>query len=167
MGEGDYFLSTARLEPLKRVDLIVNAFKNMPDKKLFVTSGGSQLKSLQELADGAKNITFTGWASDAELRRLVGNCIATIYIPKDEDFGISPVQSLAAGKPVIGVNEGGVAETVREPADGVLISTPPSPEKVLKAVSAIESLDRSPLNPEAASLNFGQAFMDKFSGCLK
>lgn len=77
----------------------------------------------------------------------MGSYISTIYIPKDEDFGISPVQSLAAGKPVIGVNEGGVAKTVLEPADGVLISRPPSPEKVRDAVSAIETLNRSPLYP--------------------
>lgn len=49
-----------RLESLKRVDLIVEAFNKMPDKKLIVTSGGSQLASLEELADGAKNITFAG-----------------------------------------------------------------------------------------------------------
>ena len=167
MGEGDYFLSTARLEPLKRVDLIVKAFKKMPDKKLIVTSGGSQLASLKQFAGDAKNITFTGWVSDTELRRLVGNCIATIYIPKDEDFGISPVQSLAAGKPVIGVNEGGVAETIREPADGVLISTPPSPEKLREALSAIKTLDRSPLQADAARLQPGQAFMDRLAQCLE
>ena len=167
MGEGDYFLSTARLEPLKRVDLIVEAFKKMPDKKLIVTSGGSQLALLRERAGGAKNITFTGWVSDTELRRLVGNCIATIYTAKDEDFGISPVQSLAAGKPVIGVNEGGVAETVRESVDGVLMSTPPSPEKLREAVSAIESLNRSPLDLKGASLSFGQAFMCSLAGSLE
>lgn len=167
MGEGDYFLSTARLEPLKRVDLIVEAFKGMPDKKLIVTSGGSQLASLKNIAVGSKNITFTDWVSDTELRRLVGNCIATIYIPIDEDFGISPVQSLAAGKPVIGVNEGGVAETVREPADGVLISTPPSPEKLREALRAIETLDRSPPHPEATTLHFKQAFMDRLTQCLE
>ena len=166
MGDGDYFLSTARLEPLKRVDLIVEAFNKMPDKKLIVTSGGSQLESLEELADGAKNITFTGWVSDMELRRLMGNCIATIYIPKDEDFGISPVQSLAAGKPVIGVNEGGVAETVREAQDGILISTPPSAERVREAVSAIEELNRSAFHPNTLRLQFRQAFMDRITRSL-
>jgi glycosyltransferase involved in cell wall biosynthesis len=166
MGDGDYFLSTARLEPLKRVDLIVEAFKDMPNKKLIVASGGSQLESLEELADGAKNITFTGWVSDTELRRLVGNCTATIYIPKDEDFGISPVQSLAAGKPVIGVNEGGVVETVRETADGVLISTPPSAAKIRDAVSRHEQLNRSAFHPNAARLQFRQAFMDRLTESL-
>lgn len=166
MGDGDYFLSTARLEPLKRVDLIVEAFKAMPDKKLIVTSGGSQLESLKKNAVGAKNIIFTGWVSDTELRRLVGNCIATIYIPKDEDFGISPVQSLAAGKPIIGVNEGGVAETVREPADGILLPITPSAERVREAVKAIETLNLSPIHPNGASLHFREVFMDRLSESL-
>jgi glycosyltransferase involved in cell wall biosynthesis len=167
MGDGDYFLSTARLEPLKRVDLIVEAFKKMPDKKLIVTSGGSQLALLKNIAGGVKNITFTDWVSDTELRGLVGNCIATIYIPKDEDFGISPVQSLAAGKPVIGVNEGGVAETVREPKDGILISTSPSAERVREAVSAIEALKCSQRDPDAVSLNFRQAFLGRLTESLR
>ena len=166
MGDGDYFLSTARLEPLKRVDLIIEAFKGMPSKKLVVTSGGSQLESLKDLALGAKNITFTGWVSDTELRRLVGNCIATIYIPKDEDFGISPVQSLAARKPVIGVNEGGVIETVLKPTDGILISTPPSVVKIREAVPAIEELNRSALHPIKASLHSRDAFMDRLTESL-
>ena len=167
MGEGDYFLSTARLEPLKRVDLIVEAFKKMPDKKLIVTSGGSQLASLKQLAGDAKNITFTGWVSDTELRRLVGNCIATIYIPRDEDFGISPVQSLAAGKPVIGVNEGGLAETVRDFEDGILISTSPSVEKVREAVTAIYTLNRLPLQSYRASSRFKDAFLDRLTESLE
>lgn len=167
MGDGDYFLSTARLEPLKRVDLIVEAFRKMPDKKLIVTSGGGQLESLKELGRGAKNITFTGWVSDTELQRLVGNCIATIYLPKDEDFGISPVQSLAAGKPVIGVNEGGVAETIVEPTDGILISAPPSEEGVRKAVQAIERLNRSLSRPKLATLHSREVFTGRLTDSLE
>lgn len=166
MGDGGYFLSTARLEPLKRVDLIVEAFKEMPDKKLIVTSGGSQLESLRELAGSAENITFTGWVSDTELRRLVGNSIATIYIPKDEDLGISPVQSLAAGKPVIGVNEGGLVETVRESTDGILISTPPSIEAIRDAVNIIEKSTPSLLRLPSVSLQSTEAFINRITESL-
>ena len=124
------------------------------------------LESLKQLAGGAKNITFSGWVSDTELRRLVGNCVATIYIPKDEDFGISPVQSLAAGKPVIGVNEGGVAETIRNSKDGVRVSTPPSAAKVGEAVRAVEKL-RLPLYHADTGPKFRQAFMDRFTVSLE
>lgn len=144
LSDGDYFLSTARLEPLKRVDLIVEAFTHMPDKKLIVTSGGSQLQALRKLAADSPNIEFTGWVDDYNLTVLVGKCKATLYIPRDEDFGISPIQSLAAGKPVIGVKEGGVTETVLDGKTGILLPESPSPSQVCDAVVAIEKLAFQP-----------------------
>jgi len=109
---GNYFLSTARVDPLKRVGLIVRAFKEMPDKRLIVVSGGVDLSKIQRMTEKAQNIDVLGWVDDEKLCDLMGRCIATIYIPRDEDFGISPVESMAAGKPVIGVQEGGLLETV-------------------------------------------------------
>ncbi|MBW2203107.1 MAG: glycosyltransferase [Deltaproteobacteria bacterium] len=110
--EGNYFLSTARVDSLKRVDLIVRAFKEMPDKRLVVVSGGVDLSKIKRMTETAQNIDVLGWVDDEKLCDLMGRCIATIYIPRDEDFGISPVESMAAGKPVIGVQEGGLLETV-------------------------------------------------------
>ncbi|MFK5984875.1 MAG: glycosyltransferase, partial [Pseudomonadota bacterium] len=121
ISQGDYYLSTARLDGLKRVEVIVQAFIKMPDKKLIVCSGGPELAKLQKLAENSTNITFTNWISQAELVDLVANCIATIYIPWDEDFGISPIESMAAGKPVIGVNEGGLKETIVDQQTGYLL----------------------------------------------
>jgi glycosyltransferase involved in cell wall biosynthesis len=139
MGQGDYYLSTARLEEYKRVDLIVEAFIKMPDKKLIVASGGSELNKLKELAKGASNITFTGWCSEQQLVELMGNCIATIYVPMDEDFGISPVESMSAGKPVIGVNEGGVTETVIDKETGYLCPSPLSVEGIIRSVNILSA----------------------------
>ncbi len=116
-----YFLSTARLEPYKRVDRLVDAFSQMPGKKLVIASGGSQETELRSRAAGLDNIRFTGWQSKAALRELVGRCRATLYLPRDEDFGMSPVESMAAGKPVIGVAEGGLLETVADGRTGILI----------------------------------------------
>jgi glycosyltransferase involved in cell wall biosynthesis len=121
-GQEDFYLSTARLDSLKRVDLIIKAFLKMPDKKLIVTSGGSEFKALKRLAGNATNIKFTGWLSESKLRELLGKCIATIYVPMDEDFGMSPVESMAAGKPVIGVAEGGLKETIVDDETGFLLS---------------------------------------------
>lgn len=137
LSQGDYYLSTARLEPYKRVDTVVQAFMRMPSKRLVVTSGGSQLAHLKKLAAGASNIEFTGWVTQQELQRLVGNALATVYIPKDEDFGISPVQSMAAGKPVIGVNEGGVAETVLHESTGCLLNSDPSPADLVRCIETL------------------------------
>jgi len=110
--EGNFFLSTARVDPLKRVALIVEAFMNMPEKRLVVVSGGLDLPKICRMAKGAQNIEILGWVDDEKFSDLMGRCIATIYIPRNEDFGISPVESMAAGKPVIGVQEGGLLETV-------------------------------------------------------
>lgn len=134
-GQGDYYLSTARLEPLKRVEIVVEAFKKMPEKRLMVASGGSELERLKTLAGGAANIRFTGWIDEEELQRLAGNAIATLYMARDEDFGMSPVESMAAGKPVIGAAEGGLLETVVPEKTGLLI--PADPEAVVEAVEAL------------------------------
>jgi len=64
----------------------------------------------------------------------MGNAIASIYIPIDEDFGMSPVESMASGKPVIGVREGGLLETVIHGETGLLVSPDPSEEDLIKAV---------------------------------
>jgi glycosyltransferase involved in cell wall biosynthesis len=120
-GQGDYYLSTARLDPLKRVESIVQAFLNLPDKKLIVASGGAQLGYLKKLAANAPNIQFTGWLSEQALHSLVGNALAVLYVAKDEDFGMSPVEAMAAGKPVIGVAEGGLLETILPEQTGLLL----------------------------------------------
>ena len=96
----------------------------------------------------------------------MGHCKATIYIPKDEDFGISPVQSLAARKPVIGVKEGGLVETVLDPADGILIPTLPTAERIRHAVRALER-QNGPLSSSAAPrLHFGRAFVGRLMDIL-
>ncbi|MCX5882479.1 MAG: glycosyltransferase, partial [Deltaproteobacteria bacterium] len=134
MGQKDYYVSLARLENFKRVDLIVKAFRQMPEKKLEVTSSGSEMERLKRLASDAPNIHFTGWQTEAQLCRWIGNAIAAIYIPMDEDFGMSPVESMAAGKPVIGVAEGGLLETVVPNQTGILLKPPPTVDAIMAAV---------------------------------
>lgn len=133
-----YYLSTARLTPLKRVDRIIDAFLTLPDKRLVIASGGEQEAELRRRAAGAPNISFKGWTSDAQLRELVAGAIATIYVPVDEDFGMSPVESMAAGKPVIGVAEGGLLETILPGETGTLL---PSGFEFADLASAVRALD--------------------------
>lgn len=135
--QGDFYLSTARLTPLKRVDRIVDAFLKMPQHKLVVASGGSELARLRDMARGAENIVFLDWVSEQDLRDLVGRCIATVYVPVDEDFGMSPVESMAAGKPVIGVAEGGLRETIVAGETGTLLPPDFTASDVASAVSVL------------------------------
>ncbi|MBU2971738.1 glycosyltransferase [Pseudoalteromonas sp. C2R02] len=134
-----YYLSTARLENYKRIDLIIDAFIKMPDKKLKITSGGSLASSLKLKVQKskAKNIEFTGWLNENQIKELVSKCIATIYIPYNEDFGMSPVESMAAGKPVIGVNEGGIKETIIDGVTGFLCPENPTVKDVIEKVNIL------------------------------
>jgi len=159
LSHGDYYISLARLEPLKRVDAVVKAFMQMPTRRLVVASGGSQLAALQQLAAGAKNITFLGWTSEAELSKQVGHARAAIYVPVDEDFGMSPVEAMAAGKPVIGVAQGGLLETVVDGQTGCLIKGELTPEKIIMAVDALEALNPFALRSacEARAAQFDEA----------
>ncbi len=138
LGQKNYYLSTARLDPLKQVDKIIQAFLQMPDKPLIVASGGSELKKLQRLARNAPHIQFTGWISDVQLAELMGNAIATLYVPKQEDFGMSPLESMAAGKPVIGLAEGGLLETILPGKTGILLPQATS-ETICDAVNRLNS----------------------------
>ncbi|WP_428820454.1 glycosyltransferase [Microbulbifer sp. MCCC 1A16149] len=168
LGVGDYYLSTARLEPAKRVDLIIRAFMEMPDKNLIVASGGSQYEKLVEMADGFDNIKFLGWTSDEELYDAVGNCIATIYIPMDEDFGMSPVESMSAGKPVIAVAEGGLLETVVDGETGVFIEAV-NHKSVVKAVYEMtesRSLSFRDAAEKRAKLYSEQQFLSKLKAVI-
>ena len=137
MGQENYYLSTARLTPQKRVDIIIQAFIKLPKKRLIITSTGPDEKKLKQLADGFRNIQFTGDIDDNELKYLIGNSIATIYIPKDEDFGMSPVESMAAGKPVIGSGEGGLLETVVHGETGWLSSSKISVEELVQILNSV------------------------------
>ena len=118
---GDFFLSPTRLDPIRRVDLIVEAFQRMPDKKLVVIGGGSEYDKIVEMASIYPNISILGWVSDDILADLYGKCMATVYMPMDEDFGLIPIESMSSGKPCIGVNEGGVKETIVDGKTGYLI----------------------------------------------
>ncbi len=134
---GDYFVSLARLEDFKRVDLIVEAFLRMPSKELVVVSGGAQFETLRTKAAQAPNIRFTSWLGDEALAEVMGGARASIYIPRDEDFGMSPVESMAAGKPVIGVAEGGLLETIVHGETGWLLPADPSVDQIVDAVASL------------------------------
>ncbi|NCA22469.1 MAG: glycosyltransferase, partial [Crocinitomicaceae bacterium] len=121
----------------KRVDLIIEAFMNMPEKKLVVASGGSQLNFLRAMAGQSKNIYFLDWVCEEKLIELIGNSLASIYIPLDEDFGMSAVESMSAGKPVIGVAEGGLMESVIDGVTGILLPKNPQVEDICAAVHAM------------------------------
>jgi glycosyltransferase involved in cell wall biosynthesis len=141
LGQKDYFLSYARLEPLKRIPLLLDAFEKMPEKKLVICSSGPLKNWLEKEISKRKlnNVVYEGLVSDTRLKELVGNCLAGIYIPVDEDAGIIQCELMAAGKPVIGVDEGGLKETVVHEETGLLIKSNPSDKDLIKAIQELTS----------------------------
>lgn len=137
--QGDYYLSLGRHDPLKRINVIIEAFKVMPDKTLVVASGGSETEKLKKLAQGYDNIRFTGWLDEPQLLDLLGNCLATIYIPEDEDFGMTPVESMAAGKSVIASRQGGIIETVIDQETGLFIDEDQLKSSLINAIKQLTS----------------------------
>ena len=129
---GNFYLSTARLSPEKRVDMIVRAFQQMPDKKLIVASSGSEYEKIKRMSQGYENIKVLGWVSEEELIELYGNCIATVFASHYEDFGMVAVESMASGKPAIAPNDMGFTESVIDKKTGLLIN--PTVENIIKAV---------------------------------
>jgi glycosyltransferase involved in cell wall biosynthesis len=169
-GQDDYYFSFARLDSLKRVDVVVKAFIQMPDKRLVIASTGPEMERLKQLAEGSENITFTGAVDDRQLKGLLEKSIASIYIPREEDFGMSPVESLAAGKPVLGVAEGGVLETLVHGETGILIPANPSPEDLITAVHELNpkrALGMRELCEQRARTFDTKIFLEKMSPLLE
>ena len=103
-----YFLVVSRLEPYKRIDLAVQAFNRL-GLPLIVIGDGSERTKLMSIAK--QNITFLGRQSDDVVREHLARCQALIF-PGEEDFGITPVEAQASGRPVIAYRGGGALETV-------------------------------------------------------
>jgi glycosyltransferase involved in cell wall biosynthesis len=104
----DYFLVVSRLIPYKRIDLAIEA-ANRLGVKLKIGGRGRDIERLQSLA--GENVEFLGFVPDEELPHLMAKAKAFIF-PGLEDFGITPVQSQAAGRPVIAFEGGGALDTV-------------------------------------------------------
>jgi glycosyltransferase involved in cell wall biosynthesis len=123
ISQEDYYLSFARLSDAKRVDRVVEAFKSLSDKKLVVIYGENdpQKEKIFNLAKDSQNISFVTLPWNIGFTEYVGKCIATIYVPIDEDFWMSPVESMSAGKPVLWVNEWWLKESIIDKKTGVLI----------------------------------------------
>lgn len=105
---GDYFLTGGRLVPYKRFDLVVMAFNKL-GVPLKVFGDGPELSRLRRLA--GKGVTLLGRVSDVEKAGLYARSLAFIH-PHVEDFGITAIEAMAAGRPVIAYGEGGARETV-------------------------------------------------------
>lgn len=130
---GDAYVIVTALVPYKRVDLAVETF-NLSGKKLIIVGDGPELQRLKEMAKS--NIQFLAPLSREDLAGLYSKGKALIF-PGIEDFGIVPLESMAAGMPVIAYGVGGALETVTEKTG--LFFTEPTVKSLTKAINQFES----------------------------
>ncbi len=137
--DDDYFLVVSRLNSYKNLDLVVKAF-NQVDLKLKIVGVGPFRKALEQLAESS-NIEFLGKVTDKELVKLYGRCRALIF-PGEEDFGITPLEAQASGRPVIAYARGGSLETIIDGKTGILFKDN-NPKSLLKAIKKFIEVENS------------------------
>ena len=106
----DFYLTASRLVPYKRIDLIVETFAMMPDKKLIVIGSGPELNKIKSKATA--NVNVMGYQPDDILIKMMQRAKAFIFAA-EEDFGLIPLEAQSCGTPVIAYGKGGAKETVR------------------------------------------------------
>lgn len=166
-GRDDFYLTASRLVPYKRVDLIVEAFARMPDRRLVVIGDGPEEDRIRALA--GPNVEFMGFVADDVIRERMARARAFVYAA-EEDFGIVPVEAQACGTPVVAYGKGGALETVRAshgtgvPPTGRFFARQDA-DDIVRAVDAFEA-DREEYDPEAIrahALTFSEArFLETF-----
>ena len=112
-----YFLIVSQLYPHKNIELAIKTFKNLPEFDLVVIGQGPEKRWLQKLIVESGNIKLLGFVPDEELPGYYENCLAYL-ICNEEDFGISPVEAMFFGKPVLALRKGGSIESVIEGETG-------------------------------------------------
>ena len=140
---GDFWLSVNRLYPEKRIELQIDAFRQLTEERLVIVGGYAMgdhaaryAKKIREHVPS--NVRLLGEISEFQLIDLYARCKGLICTAMDEDFGLTPIEAMASGKPVIAVNEGGYKETVTD-RTGVLVEP-----AVCSLIKAIEKIGKTP-----------------------
>lgn len=134
--KSDFYLCASRLVPYKKTKLIVEAFNEMSDKKLFVIGSGEEYDEIKKIAK--ENISVLGFCEESILVEYMQKAKGFVYAAV-EDFGIVPIEAMACGTPVIALNDGGTAETVINHTNGVHFNNQ-TKEDIIDAISEFETL---------------------------
>lgn len=146
---GDYYLIVGRQVAYKRLDLAVDAF-NALGLRLKVAGAGEEVT--KQRARAGTNIEFLGWVSDDERNRLFAGARGFIW-PQEEDFGMTALEAMAAGCPVIAYDRGGAREYMTEGVTGTLFKEQ-SPGALVEAIRRFEGMDINELAIRARAKEF-------------
>jgi glycosyltransferase involved in cell wall biosynthesis len=138
-GYGDFWLSVNRLYPEKRIELQLEVFRHLPDERLVIAGGcadgETESRYSNRIHDSLPpNVTMLGEVHEDRLVDLYARCKGLICTAINEDFGLTPLEAMASGKPVVAVNEGGYKETVTEDT-GILVEAESG--MIMKAIDTI------------------------------
>lgn len=144
----DFYMTASRMVPYKRIDLIVEAFSRMPDKRLIVIGDGPEMAKIRALA--APNVTIMGYQSFEVMRDHMRRARAFVFAA-EEDFGIAPIEAQACGTPVIAYGRGGALETVRDGETGLFFEEQ-TPRSLMEAIFRFEDREAK-FNPKTCRTN--------------
>lgn len=153
----DFYFTASRMVPYKKIDLIVEAFTNMPDKRLIVIGDGPDYTKIKSKA--GKNVEILGYQPFEVLKEHMQKARAFVFAA-EEDFGITPVEAQACGTPVIAFGKGGVLETVsglEKPAPTGVFFYQQTVTAIIEAVNTFEE-KKEKINPSVCrnnALRFG------------
>ena len=139
----EYYLASSRLVAYKKIDTIIEAFNQMPDKKLVVIGGGPNLEAYRKLAKD--NVTVMGYQPFDVLKDKMQHAKAFVFAA-DEDFGMIPIEAQSCGTPVIAYGHGGSLETVNGGKTGLFFNEQ-TPEAIVEAVNKFETMGSQPFAP--------------------
>jgi glycosyltransferase involved in cell wall biosynthesis len=160
-----YFLVLSRLAPYKKADLAVKAFNKL-QLPLVIAGSGPEEAGLKEIA--GKNVTFLGEVSEEKKKELLEHCIALVF-PGEDDFGITPVEAMACGKPVLAFRRGGTTETIPEGVCGEFFDDPAAAslaDGVRRVLEKIRTYDRMVIRRRAEEFD-KSIFLSKMAAFLE
>ncbi|MGK7865921.1 glycosyltransferase [Falsiroseomonas sp. E2-1-a20] len=165
-GKGEAYVVASRLVPYKRIDLIAEAFRAMPDRQLIIAGDGPEMARVRAAAGDAPNIRILGRVPQADLVRLLADARAFVFAA-EEDFGIGMVEAQACGTPLIAFARGGAADIIQPDVTGVLFPEQ-SAAGIVDGVTRFESLRISPEACRANAERFSQAaFRDRILSVVR
>ncbi len=149
----NFYLAASRLVPYKKMPLIVEAFSQMPGRRLVVIGDGPEAERCRRMA--GSNVTLMGYQTTAVLRDHMQRAKAFVFAA-EEDFGITPVEAQACGTPVIAFGRGGALETLKgleHTQPTAVFFDAQSPIAIIEAVKRFESEEGRRITPEACRQN--------------
>lgn len=155
----EFYLTASRMVPYKKIDLIVEAFSTMPDKKLIVIGDGPDFDKIK--AKASVNVTLMGYQPFEVLKDHMQRARAFVFAA-EEDFGITPVEAQACGTPVIAFGKGGALETVKENISGLFFREQ-SVESLKDAIQKFEALSWDTVQVRENAITFSnERFLNSF-----